>query len=144
MVIFINHILNSNTKINQWWYFWSKHCLHFLILIHMLQHQIQRRHHNRFQIHFLWLNHRHLPLWLVKQFYLFLSSKKQNHLRYRIYKNICWSLTGWIHHCYLLYQKLANHTKKMKNALSLGEHYYVIKLHNLPLHLSNLKLLSWD
>ena len=157
VVIFINHILNSNTKINQWWYFWSKHCLHVLILIHMLKHKIQRcHHHNHFQIHFLWLNHCHLPLWLVKQFYLFLSSKKQNNLRYRIYKNICWSLTGWIHHCYLAivytkskialnYQKSANHTKKNEKCpLSLGEHYYVIKLHNLPLHLSNLKHLSWD
>ena len=43
----------------------------------------------------------------------------------------------------LKYQKSANHTKKNEKCpLSLGEHYYVIKLHNLPLHLSNLKLLS--
>ena len=48
-------------------YFWSKHCLHFVILICMLQHQIQHHHHhNRFKIHFLWLNHRHLPLIVLK------------------------------------------------------------------------------
>ena len=120
----------NQTRSTMWWcYFWSKHCLHFLILIRMLQHQIQHRHHhNCFQIHFLWLNHCHLPLWLIEQFYLFLSSKKQNHLRYRIYKNICWSLTGWIHHCYLLYQ-IQNCTKipKVGQSYQKNEKFFVTR-----------------
>ena len=52
-------LMNQMRSTMRWWYFWSKHCLHFLILICMIQHQIQHRHHhNCFQIHFLC----HLPL----------------------------------------------------------------------------------
>ena len=35
-----------------------------------------------------------------------------------------------------------SYQKNKKRSLSPGEHYYVIKHHNLSLHLSNLKFLS--